>query len=38
MSNDRQFLRECGYPEEVLEKMTDEDCEAEVEELRYGNH
>lgn len=37
MSNDRQLLRECGYPEETLEKMTDEDCEAEVVEIQSGN-
>jgi hypothetical protein len=37
MNNDRELLRECGYPEDVLEKMSDEDCEAEVIEIQSGN-
>ncbi|WP_276914055.1 hypothetical protein [Aneurinibacillus aneurinilyticus] len=32
----RTLLRECNYPEEVLAKMTDEDCEAEVDALQTG--
>jgi hypothetical protein len=38
MKSARDILRECNYPEEMLEKMSDEDCEAEVEELMYGGH
>lgn len=29
-TNDRILLREIGYQEELLNTMTDEDCEAEV--------
>jgi hypothetical protein len=29
--NNRELLRKLGYPEEVLVKMTDEDCEGEYE-------
>ncbi|CAM5794714.1 hypothetical protein BBOR36S_03598 [Brevibacillus borstelensis] len=25
----RELLRKCNYPEDVLAKMTDEDCEGE---------
>lgn len=34
--SDRQLLREIGYEESLLETMTDEDCEAEVTELKYS--
>jgi hypothetical protein len=29
----RELLRGCGYSEEDLSKMSDEDCEAEYDEL-----
>ncbi|MDN4090878.1 MULTISPECIES: hypothetical protein [Paenibacillus] len=35
-TNDRKLLREIGYEESLLETMTDEDCEAEVQELPYN--
>ena len=35
-TNDRILLREIGYEENLLETMTDEDCEAEVQELPYN--
>ncbi|WP_276322906.1 hypothetical protein [Paenibacillus polymyxa] len=35
-TNDRNLLREIGYEEMLLETMTDEDCEAEVQELPYN--
>ncbi|SEI76504.1 hypothetical protein [Paenibacillus polymyxa] len=35
-TNDRNLLREIGYEETLLETMTDEDCEAEVQELPYN--
>ncbi|WP_256703267.1 MULTISPECIES: hypothetical protein [Paenibacillus] len=35
-TNDRILLREIGYEESLLTTMTDEDCEAEVQELPYN--
>ncbi|WP_264177744.1 hypothetical protein [Paenibacillus massiliensis] len=35
-TNDRKLLREIGYEEDLLATMTDEDCEAEVQELPYN--
>ncbi|WP_311080934.1 hypothetical protein [Paenibacillus polymyxa] len=35
-SSDRILLREIGYEETLLGTMTDEDCEAEVQELSYN--
>lgn len=35
-TRDRQLLREIGYAESLLATMTDEDCEAEVIELKYN--
>jgi len=35
-TNDRKLLREIGYEENLLSTMTDEDCEAEVQELPYN--
>jgi hypothetical protein len=33
----RELLRKCNYPEDVLEKMTDEECEGECEILGLCN-
>lgn len=35
-TNDRKLLREIGYEESLLNTMTDEDCEAEITELKYS--
>ncbi|CAM3734742.1 hypothetical protein MEZE111188_05885 [Mesobacillus zeae] len=36
MKNDRELLREIGYDEELLNTMSNEDCEAEVSEIPYN--
>lgn len=33
MNSDEKILRECGYDEELLESMTKEDMEAEIEQI-----
>lgn len=35
-TSDRKLLREIGYEEILLNTMTDEDCEAEITELKYS--
>lgn len=34
----RELLKECGYTEEMLKGMSEEDCEAEWIELCQGGH
>ena len=38
MSKDRRLLKEIGYDENLLNSMTNEDCEAEVIEIQTGGH
>ncbi|WP_328800300.1 hypothetical protein T3H97_16460 [Paenibacillus sp. LX16] len=35
-TDDRKLLREIGYADILLETMTDEDCEAELQEIPYN--
>lgn len=36
MKTAREILKEIGYEEELLNTMTDEDCEAELVEIPYN--
>lgn len=36
MTNERQLLKELGYDDETLAEMSDEDCEAELQEIPYN--
>lgn len=36
MNNDKKILQECGYDEETLNSMTEEDMESEVDLLSSG--
>lgn len=36
MSYARETLKEIGYDEELLNSMTEEDCEAELQEIPYN--
>lgn len=35
-TSDRELLREIGYEESLLDQMSDEDCDAEVTEIKYS--
>jgi hypothetical protein len=34
----RELLKECGYTDEMMKGMSEEDCEAEYIELCFGGH
>jgi hypothetical protein len=36
MKKDREVLKEIGYDDELLNTMSDEDCEAEIQEISYN--
>jgi hypothetical protein len=36
MNYARELLKESGYEEELLNTMTDEECEAELQEIPYN--
>lgn len=37
MNSDEKILRECGYDEELLKSMSEEDMEAEIEQITSYN-
>jgi hypothetical protein len=36
MKTARELLKETGYEEEMLDAMTDEECEVEIQEIPYN--
>jgi hypothetical protein len=36
MKTARELLKETGYDEEILNEMSDEECEAEIQEIPYN--
>lgn len=36
MKSNRETLKEMGYEEEMLNTMTDEQCDAEIQEIPYN--
>jgi hypothetical protein len=36
MKSNREILKEMGYEEELLNTMTDEQCDAEIQEIPYN--